>query len=193
MSQQGDVIYDDTEKLYMYKYNGQWYSNKWFKQFPCEIKEGCYKAVNRDGDLYLQNESEELEDTICYSNDLQKQYSVNQKGKLVDVIDGELFCLEKFKKLMKIKHRIVVYNVSQSKASTSHQESSQKEKTLTLLPQWRDWAMYYPSVCRMQQYYVVVEHNNQVLDVFDLKGKFVWIIFFRKVNSGKVFISHLME
>ena len=177
MGKQGDIVLEDikTDKLYMYKYDGKRYVQKWDKVIPAEAGCDCYKAVNRDGDLFLQNKIEE--DTICYSSDLQKKYSVNHKGSLIDTIDGELFYLQKFKKLLKTKRSIglSVYNNNHGPASTSHTGTAQEGKPLTLLPPWRESAYtYFPSVCHVQQNYVVVEHENRALDVFDPKGMFLF-------------------
>ena len=170
MSEQGDIVLHDynSETLGMYQYNRERYSLKWAGNFPDEIdpKKVCYKCISSRGELFLQNGTDE--DTICYSNSMHKQYSVSHKGKLINIIDGELFYLEKFGNN---QYKIVI----NSAGSSSHTETSQREVLslpLTLLPQWRV-AAHYPSVCRVQQCYVVVEYYNRALDVFDLKGMFL--------------------
>ena len=170
MNKQGDIVLGDynAEKLHMYQYNRERYSQKWAEKFPDEMdsKTVCYKRINSRGELFLQNGWDK--DTICYSNYMQKQYSVNHKGELIDIIDWELFYLAKFGDN---QYKIMV----NSARSSSHKETSQTESSslpLTLLPQWRESA-YYPSVCRVQQCYVVVEWNNKALDVFDLKGMYL--------------------
>ena len=180
MGKQGDIVLEDndTDKLYMYKFDGKRYLQKWDKVIPAEAWSGCYKAVNRDGDLFLQNDEDK--DTICYSSGLHKQYSVNHKGRLIDSIDGELFYFEEFKKFSKTKCRIRVYNDNHGAASISHKGTTQEEKPLTLMPPWENTSAE-PSVGRVQQNYVVVEHWNRALGVFDPKGMFV----FPLINYGE--------
>ena len=174
MGKHGDILLHDRSsgKLCMYKYDGKCYVQKWDKQgkwvYSC-------KAVNRDGDLFLQEYSDKKRPTTCCSNELQEQYSVNHKGQLMDTIDGDLVYLEKYKKFFRTRYRIVVHSDNHSSAATSHGETSQEKQSLTLLPQWRNWTLCDPSVCRTQQYYVVVELNNHALDVFDLKGMFMFV------------------
>ena len=193
MSKEGDIVLKgtDTGKLYMYKYDGKRYLQKWEKVIPAEAGSSCYKAVNRDGDFFLQNDTDK--DTICYSSGLHKQYFANHKGELIDTIGGELFYLEKFKNFMKTKRRIKVYNNNHGAASTSHTGTAQEGKPLTLLPPWRESAGY-PSVCHIQQNYVVVERWNKALDVFDPQGMFLLPL----INCGGEglkgeLISHLMK
>ena len=121
-------------------------------------------------------------DTICYDNNLQKQYSVHHKGELIDNLDGELFYLETFGD---DQYKIVVHKGDHSAGSASCKANSQKEdfsNPLTLLPQWTDFETL-PSVCRVQQYYVVVESSNRAMDVFNLKGLFYWFSFV-EMGSG---------
>ena len=170
MSKQGDIILEDHnyEKLRMYQYNRERYSQKRAEKFPDEIDtiNYCYKCINSRGELFLQNGT--YADTVCYSTNIQKQYSVSHKGKLIDIIDGELFYLEEFGDN---QFKIVAHGAGPS----SHEETSEGEGLslpLTLLPQWKKRASL-PSECRVQQYYVVVERFNKALDVFDLKGMFL--------------------
>ena len=170
MSKQGDIVLqdDNSDKLHMYQYKKECYTQKRAEEFPDEIdpKKVCYKCINSRGELFLQNGKDK--DTICYSNNMQKQYSVNHKGRFIDIIDGELFYLEKFGDN---QYKIVAHSAGPS----SHKETSQRgglSLPLTLLPQWRLLASW-SSVCRIQQCYMVVENNNKALDVFDLKGMFL--------------------
>ena len=174
MSEHGDIFLEDhnSEKVRMYQYNKERYSQKWAEKFPDKIdpKKICFKCINSRGEIFLQNDWDA--NTICYSPNMQKQYSVSHKGRLRDIIDGELFYLEKFRDH---KYKIVGHSAGPS----SHKETPQREASslpLTLLPQWRESACL-PSVCRVQQYYVVAERRNKTLDVFDLNGVFliVWI------------------
>ena len=174
MGKQGDIVLEDndTDKLYMYKYGGKGYLQKWERKLPDNLSRRFCKAVNSDGNLFLQNDTNE--DTICYSNGLLKQYSANHKGDLINSIDGELFYLEEFKKFFKTKERIRVYNNNNhGPVSTSHKGTTQEGKPLTLLPPWKDSDYCFPSVSRVKQNYVVVEHYNNALDVFDPKGMFL--------------------
>ena len=181
MGKQGDIVLEDsdTDKLYMYKFDGKRYVQKWDKVIPAEAGSDCFKAVNRDGDLFLQDKVDT--DTICYSNDLQEQYSVKHKGELIDTIDGELFYLEDFKTFFKNKERIRIYNINHGAASTSHTGTAQKGKPLTLLPPWKDTKYSVPSFGRVQQNYVVVENLYNALDVFDPQGMFL----FPLINCGE--------
>ena len=180
IGKQGDIVLEgtDTGKLYMYKYDGKRYLQKWDKVIPAEAESGYTRAVNSDGDLFLQNGTDE--DTICYSSGLRKKYSVNHKGTLIDSIDGELCYLEEFKNFGKTEQRIVVYNNNPGAASTSHTGTAQEGKPLTLLPPWRESASCL-SVCRVQQNHVVVGRWNYSLDVFDSKG----MCLFPLINYGE--------
>ena len=170
IGKQGDIVLEDydTTKLYMYEFDGKRYVQKLDKIIPSEIGTVCHKAVNSDGDLFLQNGTDK--DTICYSSVLRKKYSVNHKGRLRDSIDGELFYVEVFNKFFKTKWRIRVYNDNHGAASTSHTGTAKEGKPLTLLPPWKDSDYCSPSVCRVQQNYVVVDYRDRALDVFDPKG-----------------------
>ena len=180
MNRQGDIVLEDKDpdKLCMYQNNGNDYFEKWAKKFPGDSIKGCYKCINSRGELFLQNFIDM--DTICYDNNLQKQYSVHHKGKLIDSIDGELFYLEKCRNN---EHRIVVHKEVHSAGLTRSKATSQGGdfvQPLTLLPQWKNSNIPFPdpSVCRVQQCYVVVEPWNVALDVFNLNGcLFHWISF----------------
>ena len=173
MNRQGDIVLedDDPDKLCMYQNNGNDYFEKWAKKFPGDSEKGCYKCINSRGELFLQNDGDM--DTICYGNNLQKQYSLHHKGELIDSIDGELFYVEE---CGNNEHKIVVHKEVHSAAPTRSKATSQKgdfSLPLTLLPQWGGGYSPFPSVCRVQQCYVGVERFNQALDIFDLKGLFV--------------------
>ena len=173
MNKLGDILLGDfhTDELYMCQ-NGNYYFKKWAKKCPDEFKSYYTKCINSQGDLFLQNDCDM--ETICYDNHLQKQYSVHHKGELIDSIDGELFYLERFED---DQYKIVAHKGDQSAGSASHKAKIQKEdfsKPLTLLPQWTKSARF-PSVCRVQQYYVMVEGFNRAMDVFGLKGLFYWL------------------
>ena len=172
MGKQGDIVLMGySNLLYMYANNGIHHTQKWAKEFPAEIGSVCDICINSHGDLFLKNYTNENNPTICCNNNLQKQYSLRHKGRLIDSVDGELFYLEKFGHE---QNKIVVHK-DHSVGPTSHQATSQKvdlSQPLTLQHQWK--GMFCdPSVCHVQQYYVVVERMNKALDVFDLKGLFV--------------------
>ena len=172
MGKQGDIALKGYNNLlYMYENNGIHHTQKWAKECPAEIGTLCDICINSHGDLFLKNYTYENNPTICCNNNLQKQYSLRHKGRLIDSVDGELFYLEK---IGKEQNKIVVHK-DHSVGPTSHQATSQREdlsQPLTLQHQWK--AMFWGlSVCRVQQYYVVAEYMNDALDVFDLKGLFV--------------------
>ena len=192
MDKQGDILleYHSSDNLHMYEFKAERYIQKWVKKFPAEIdsKYACHKCMNDHGEIFLQNGEDK--GTVCFSNSLQKQYVVSHKGKLQDISDGDLFYLENFGDN---RHKIVVYK-GHGTASTSRKGKAQKpedpSEVVTLLPQWERMAKY-PSVCRVQQYYVVVEYWNQALDVFNLQGIFLLAC----VSSGwfSTLFFHIMD
>ena len=159
----------------MYQNNGNHYFKKWAKRFPDEIDshDACYKCINSRDEIFLQTDCDM--DTICYDINLQKQYTVNHKGRLVDSIDGELFYLLANYVDKQRVNKIVVHK-DRSAGPICRKTTSKREdfsEPLTLQPQWRRWYNLVPSVCRIQQNYVVVEHVNKAMDVFNWKGLFV--------------------
>ena len=174
IGKQGDIALrgKNSNILYMYENNGKQYSQKWTKKFPDDMGLifACDIYINSRSDLFLKNGINENNPTTCYNNNLQKKYSLSHKGKLIDSVDSGLFYLEEFGPMQK---KIVVHK-DHSVGSASHQATSQKEdlsQPLTLQHQWK--GLCAPSVCRLQQHYVVVEYWNKAWDVFDLKGLFV--------------------
>ena len=176
IGRQGDIVLQDrySDTLYKYETNGKCYTQKWAKTIPGEIHDSkfvCDICINSRGELFLKSRKDKNTPTICYNHNLQKKYSVNHKGELIDSTDGEIFYLEE---CGDYQYKIeVVRQADHCAGPTSRKAASHKEdlsQTLALLHQWKGFCA--PSVCRGQQYYVVVEYWDRALDVFDLKGLF---------------------
>ena len=145
------MVLTDEHHIHLYRHDGRKYSLVGKIRLPDDVTKDCYKAVS-DTTIFIQENTDDP--TLqYYTTDLRQQGIVHHKGRLRGVLNPNT----------------LVYGQKRVGGDWMIALYQPDGKVILKPPGARKWDMSL-SVCRTEEYFVVVETVTKIMDVFSLGG-----------------------